>query len=216
MEGTTRKKGIMIVGIGILSLLVAGGIGCGLRSPSEGGDRAWSPWKGRHGFHGKNFPDHILNHIDERVEALNLTEAQKEQYRAIREKVRSDLAAGQEARRHLAARVRKEMEKELPDLHQVASLVSEHAARMPEGLDKGMNRFLEFYEILDDTQKAKVIAHLRDRLKKIPIPSEPTRENARGEVTGRDPGQPTGSDRGAVSLSQQIAKERGDRHGELM
>lgn len=216
MEGTIRKKGIMIVGIGILSLLVAGGIGCGLRSPSEGGDRAWSPWKGRHGFHGRSFPDHILNHIDERVEALNLTQAQKEQYRVIREKVRSDLAAGQGARGNLAAAVRKEMEKELPDLHQVASLVSEHAARIPEGLDKGMSRFLEFYEILDDAQKAKVIAHLRDRLNRIPVPPERAGENARGEVTGRDPTQPIGFDGGAVSLSQQLAKERGDRHGELM
>lgn len=173
----------------------------------------WSPWKGRHGFHGKNFPEHVLGHMDERVETLNLTTDQKERYQALREGVKSELASGRDARLRLMTSLRREMGKELPDLHQVTSLLSEHAGRMPQALDRGMSRFLEFYEILDDAQKAKVIGHFKDRLKKTVLPPERAGESLRGNAT---PGPAGEVDSGSISLPQEIATQRGDRHGELM
>jgi Spy/CpxP family protein refolding chaperone len=216
MKRTAYRVAIVILGLGALGLLAAGGIGCGPRSPFESGDWRWSLWGGRHGFHGKNLPDHILSRMDERVETLNLTQAQKEQYKVIREKARSDLTAGREARQRLVASIRKEMGKELPDLHQVASLISERAARLPEALDKGMNRFLEFYEILDETQKAKVVGLLKDRLNRIPVQAESTEGSLRGELDLSSAESRETASGGSITLSQQDAQMRGDRHGELL
>jgi Spy/CpxP family protein refolding chaperone len=143
--------------------------------------------------------------MDARVEALDLTEVQKEQYAAVREKVRSDLIEGREARRRLLANVRQEMSKELPDLHEVAGMISEHLRDLPLALDRGMSRFLEFYEVLDDRQKAEVVRHFRDRLNRIPLKP---RTGAGVVEEGADPG--------FMSLSEQKAQKRGDRSGELL
>lgn len=164
MEGNARKAGMIVLGMGAVILMIIGTIGCGPRTPFESGAPAWSPWKGRHGFHGKDFPEHALKHMDDRVQALDLTIAQKEQYAAVRERAKAELIAGKEKRRRLMVHIRKEMQKDLPDLHAVASLVSEHVGMIPQAIDRGMDLFLEFYECLDEAQKARVTKHLRDRL----------------------------------------------------
>jgi Spy/CpxP family protein refolding chaperone len=215
MKRRAHRIAIAIFGLGALGLLAAGWIGCSARSPFESGDRTWSSWRGRHGFHGKNFPDHVLSRMDARVETLNLTQAQKEQYKVIREKARSDLTAGRETRQRLATNIRKEMEKEQPDLHQMASILSEHAAKLPEALDKGMQRLLEFYEILDETQKRKVVAHFKEHLNKIPIQAENAEQSLRSELAPVDP-ELQGAAGGWITLSQQETQMRGDRHGELL
>lgn len=206
MERIAGKAGIIILGIGVLCLLAALAAGCGPRSPFEGRDHSWSPWKGRHGLHGKNFPDRVLKHMDERVEGLNLTEVQKEQYAAIRLKMKYELISGLENRKRLMTNVRKEMQKDLPDIHEVAGMVSAHVGMLPGALDRSMNLFLEFYEILDENQKAQVVGHFKDRLNRIPF---------------KDVAKTGGStEEGAIissgSLSDQMAQKRGDRHGELL
>jgi hypothetical protein len=207
MERISKKKGIIVAGMVALSLLIALGIGCGPRSPFEGRDHAWSSWKGHRGFHGKNFPEHVLKRVDQRVQKLNLTDAQKKQYAAIRLKLKSELIRGQENRKSLLMNVRKEMQKDLPDLHEVAGMFSEHVEMLPVALDKGMNLFLEFYEILDENQKAKVIAHFKDHLNRIPFKDVQ-------ETGGGSMGE--GAVVSSGSLLDQMAQKRGDRHGELL
>lgn len=207
MEGKARKAGIIVLGIGALGLLVALAAGCGPRSPFEGRDHAWSPWKGRHGFHGKDFPERVLKHMDERVQGLNLTEIQKEKYAVIRQKAKQELIGGREKRRDLVASIRKEMQKDLPDIHEVAGMVSEHVGMIPGVVDRSMNLFLEFYEVLDEKQKANVIEHMRDRMKWIPFNSAAAVEEGSNEGGGES---------SWGSLSEQIAQKRGDRNGELL
>lgn len=207
MEGNSRKAGIVILGIGALGVLIALGSGCSPRSPFEGRDHAWSSWKRPHGFHGKDFSEHVLKHVDERVQTLNLTEPQKEQYAAIRLKLKSELIGGHENRKRFMTSVREEMKKDMPDIHEVAGRISDHVGMLPGALDKGLNLFLEFYEILDENQKARVVQHFRDRLNRIPF-----RDVAE---TGGSSIQEDGS-MNSGSLSDQIAQKRGDRHGELL
>jgi len=202
MEGKMRKAGMAVLGTGAVILLV---VGCSPRSPFEG-DHAWSSWKRHHGLHGKNFPELVLRHMDKRVEELNLTESQKGRYAAIREKAKQELIGGQARRRDLASSIRKEMHKELPDIHEVAGMVSEHMEMVPGAMDRFMNLFLEFYEILDENQKAEVIEHFRDRLNRIPF--KETAESVGGSIE---------SGRGfSLSFTEQMAQKRGDRNGELL
>lgn len=208
MEGRTGKAGIIIVGMCTLSLLIGLGIGCGPRFPFEGREETWSLCKGRHGFHRKDFSEHALKRMDDRVKALNLTEYQKEQYAAIRQKVKTELTAGQERRNRLMTSIREEMKKDLPDIHEIAGLVSEHVEILSGAMDKGMGLFLEFYEILDDNQKAKVVGHLRDRLSRIPVQSY--------SADGSPPEPQAGLAVGSIPLYQQPAQKRGDRNGELL
>lgn len=203
MEGRARKAGIIILGIGAMGLLIT--IGCGPRSPFEGKEQAWSSWKKHHGFHEKDFPEHVLKHVDERVKALNLTKVQKEQVAVIRQKTKSVLTSGRDKRRSLMANIRNEMNRDLPDLHEVAGKVSEHLRTLPGTVDEFMGLFLDFYEILDDAQKGEVIEHLRDRLNRIPLKAA-----AGGGSTE------AGADISSGSLSDQMAQKKGDRNGELL
>ncbi|RJR31910.1 MAG: hypothetical protein C4576_31215 [Desulfobacteraceae bacterium] len=206
MAGILRKAGIMIIGAGALGLLAAGVVGCGPRTPFEGRDHAWSFRRGPHGFHKGDF-EAALKHVDERVEALNLTEAQKEKYAAIRLKIKSELIQGRENRKKLAVDVRNEMQRDLPDMHKVAGMVSDHIGMLPAALDKGMNLFLEFYEVLDENQKTKIIKHMRKHLDRIPF-KDPTEKSDASGI-----GDPV---TGLGSLSEQMAQKRSDWHGELL
>ncbi|MDD5207574.1 MAG: Spy/CpxP family protein refolding chaperone [Desulfobacterales bacterium] len=206
MEGNSRKAGIIILGIGVLGLLIALGSGCGPRSPFEGGDHSWSSRRGPHGFHKGDY-ERMLKHVDERVQTLNLTEPQKEQYAAIRLKLKSVLIGGRENRKRLMTSVREEMKKDMPDIHEVAGTISDHVGMLLAAVDKGLNLFLEFYEILDENQKAKVVQHFRDHLNRIFFKDV---AETGGSSLQEDGGMTSGS------LSDQMAQKRGDRHGELL
>jgi hypothetical protein len=210
MELKARKAGMILVGMGAAGVLITMWIGCGPRFSPEGRGGAWSSWKERHGFHARNFPEHVLKRVDERVQVLNLTQAQKEQYAAIRLKLKSELTAGQENRRRLMMDVKKEMEKELPDVHKVAATLSVHLETLPGAIDKFTSLFLEFYEILDEGQKAEVLRHFKTHLNRIP--SHALLEPPGDSPDTVSPKKTSGDD---ISLSDKMARNRGDRHGEL-
>jgi hypothetical protein len=70
------KKRSLIVGLALLGAILIAGTGfVGCQKPSMfcGG-----------GFHGKEFPKHVLEKIDSEVEALDLTETQLARYEEIR------------------------------------------------------------------------------------------------------------------------------------
>ena len=46
------------------------------------------------GFHGKDFPKRFLERMDERVEKLNLTEAQQGKYGEIRQQIETNMMTG--------------------------------------------------------------------------------------------------------------------------
>jgi len=206
MEGILRKAGIMIIVLGASGLLIGGIVGCGPRTPFEGRDHSWSFRRGPHGFHRGDF-ERVLKHVDERVESLNLTDPQKEKYAAVRLKMKSELIKGVENRKKLAVDVRKEMQKDLPDMHKVAGMVSDHIGMLPAALDNGMNLFLEFYEVLDENQKAMIIRHMRKHLDRIPFKDATEKSDASGI---EDPAMSSGS------LSEQMAQKRSGWHGELL
>jgi Spy/CpxP family protein refolding chaperone len=166
MKRIVRKAGIAILGIGVLAL----GIGCGLRFFHETGDPAWFCGKGHHPrFFHKDMSERVLKRLDSHVKDLDLTENQKEQYAGIRQKLESQLRTGQEMRKRFMADIREEMSKDRPDIQAVTVMLKKEFRKFPEFMEQNIDLFQEFYNILDDGQKAKVIKHFKDRFEKAPF-----------------------------------------------
>jgi hypothetical protein len=69
-----------------------------------------------------------------------------------------------ERRRGFHSIIHEEMNKENPDLNNVANLAKERLQKMPDIIGKNLDLFMDFYNrVLTDEQRAKVIEMIRDR-----------------------------------------------------
>ena len=162
-----RKK--IIMGALILTLAVIVGIGaatvCG---PKGSWARGFPP--GFHGMgchpgpQGEDIADFILWTMDRHVKELNLNDAQKKEYEKGKEEVRAGIAAAVERKKDFRRIVHEEMDKENPDLNALAGLMKERAQQIPDMVSKPIDLFVNFYNVLDENQKAKVIETLRARM----------------------------------------------------
>ncbi len=162
-----RKK--IIMGSLILSLAVAVGIGattvCG---PKGSWARGFPP--GFHGMgchpgpHGEDIADFILWKMDRHVKELNLNDAQKKQYEKSKEEIRAGIAEAIERKKDFHRIVHEEMNKENPDINALAGLMKERAQNIPNMVSKPIDLFVNSYNLLDESQKAKVIEMFRARM----------------------------------------------------
>jgi hypothetical protein len=56
------------------------------------------------------------------------------------------------------------MNKENPDMNALADLIKERAQHIPDMVSKPIDRFVDFYNLLDEDQKARVIEMFRMRI----------------------------------------------------
>ena len=119
------------------------------------------------GFHGKDFPNHVLEKIDSEVEALELTEAQTDRYREIRRSVEKELVEVGKHRKAFFDKVKTEMEREKPNLNLLSGLVKSHVENVPIRVGMFIDDFMAFYEVLDENQKAVITNHLKEKFKKF-------------------------------------------------
>jgi Spy/CpxP family protein refolding chaperone len=162
-----RKK--IIIGALILTLAVAVGIGattvCG---PKGSWARGFGP--GFHGMgchpgpHGEDIADFILWKMDRHVKELNLNDTQKREYEKSKEQIRAGIAEAIERKKSFHRIVHEEMGKENPDINALAGLMKERAQNIPDMVSKPIDLFVNFYNFLDDSQKAKVIEMFRARM----------------------------------------------------
>lgn len=164
----TRKKKI-IMGVLILSLVVAVGIGalmtCG---PKGAWGKGFHPGFHRAGFHpgphGEDVADFILWKMDKHVRELNLNEAQRQEYEKAKGEIKANLAEAMKRRMELHDMVRDELSKESPDLNALAGLVKERVNHIPDMISQHIDRFMRFYNTLDEDQQAQVIEMFRRRM----------------------------------------------------
>jgi hypothetical protein len=104
---------------------------------------------------------HILARVDSRVEDLKLTNTQETKYQVIRQKLKDHLARGAEARKTLFEDLKTEINKESPDLEAAAVRAKKQMNQFPAFMGGILDLFMEFYNILDKEQQAKVIQDLR-------------------------------------------------------
>ena len=166
---STRKK--VIIGALILSLVVLVGIGATVAyGPKGSWARGFAP--GFHGMgchpgpHGEDIADFILWKMDRHVKELNLNDVQKKEYGKSKEEIRVGIAEAMERKKDFHRIVHEEMAKEDPDINALAGLMKERAQNIPDMVSKPIDLFVNFYNLLDENQKAKVIEMFRARMGK--------------------------------------------------
>lgn len=165
-----RKK--IIIGALILTLAVVVGIGATMAyGPRGSWARGFPP--GFHGMgchpgnHGQDIADFIMWKMDRHVKDLNLNETQKNEYEKIKEEIKAGIADAIEKRKDFHGIVHAEMSKENPDIPALAGLMKERAQNIPDMVSKPIDLFVDFYSLLDENQKAQVIAMFRARMGRV-------------------------------------------------
>lgn len=140
--------------IGIVALILSMVVGLGMVVASAPGKE----------FLCRGFPDHVLSRMDSRVETLNLNDSQKVKYGEIRAKVEKRLIDGMEDRKTLRQKIRKELSKETPDMRLMSGMLKKRINSISGFLEENLDLLVEFYDMLDEKQKATVLEHLRDKM----------------------------------------------------
>jgi protein CpxP len=156
-----RKKYFVFGGIVLFIMFFTGfglAAGCG---PCRGFHRGFHP-----GFHNKDFSEFILQRLDKRVEALNLSEAQKEKYKEIKGKLETRLKEHIDDRKRLMEEIQTEMKKEEPDVKVLSESVKKRIKRFSGFMEGNLDLFIEFYETLDKEQKDKIMSSIRKKMKR--------------------------------------------------
>lgn len=150
----TTSKSLVVVALLLSFTLLAG---CGPHRYYK--ERGW----GHPRFSGRNFPERMLKRMDSKVEELDLTEGQRETYEEIRAKVKANLIQTGEDREKLFTQLREELDRENPDMNTVVEMVKNKLKDMPEHMGQALDLFLEFFNVLDEDQKAKVLEVIREK-----------------------------------------------------
>ena len=163
------KRRKIIMGPLILTLAIVAGIGATIACGPKGSwARGFPP--GFHGMgchpgtHGEDIADFILWKMDRHVKELNLSDDQKKDYEKSKEEIRAGIAEAIERKKDFHRIVHEEMVKENPDINALAGLMKERAQHIPDMVSKPIDLFVNFYTLLDESQKAKVIEMFRARM----------------------------------------------------
>ena len=164
----SRKK-YFIIGVIILFFFIVAGFGLIAASGPPGFcDRGPYPMFHGKGFHprffGKDFSKHVLGRMDSRVEELDLSGTQTEEYEEIRQKVKARLTEAMENRRDFFIQLYDEINKDNPNIDALSDLVNQHLRKMPGFMSENLNLFVEFYTILDENQRAMLMENARKKM----------------------------------------------------
>ena len=150
--------------IGAIALVITIVVGYGLFSSC--GKRNFCDGRFPPGFQGKGFPEHVLGRLDKKVGKLDLSETQQETYQKIRSKTESDFAKMQENRKAFFRELENEFNREDPDINAVVSLLKDKSRDIPAFIGEKLDRFLDFYNMLNEDQKAQMIKRFREKIGK--------------------------------------------------
>ena len=155
-----KRKKYFIIGAVILSIGILASLGFTAACGPHG---SWG--KGFHSrFHSEDIADFISWKMDRHVKDLTLDDSQRQEYEKIKDQVKASVAEAIERRREFHRMMHEGINKENPDLNNVASLARERLQKMPEIIGKNLDLFMDFYNrVLTDEQRAKVIEMLRER-----------------------------------------------------
>ena len=120
---------------------------------------------GCHGHrHGdKYFPSRMLEHIDDHVEDLNLTEEQNEKYLDIRARLEADLIKQREAHKAFKVELIETIDNQENGVKEITTKFRTKTGDIPGMLNLYLDYVDEFYEILDEQQQAIVMEEIRDK-----------------------------------------------------
>jgi hypothetical protein len=168
------KKGVKIMGkrkkyfiVGSIVLLIVLFTGFGLvaaRGPCRGFHRGFHP-----GLHDKDVLEFILWRLDKRVEGLDLSEPQKGKYEEMKGKLETRFKEHRDDRKRFMEELQTAMNKEDPDVKALSESVKKGIERFSSFMEGNLDLFVEFYDTLDKEQKDKIMAAIREKMKRCPV-----------------------------------------------
>jgi len=115
-------------------------------------------------MHGdKYFPKRMLEHIDDYVEDLKLTENQNVKYQDIRSRLEADLIKQKESHKTFKAEAITVIDNQESDVKEITSMLRTKSGDFPPMIDLYLDYIDEFFDILDEQQKAQVMEKIRDK-----------------------------------------------------
>jgi len=118
------------------------------------------------GFHHKDLSEFILWRLDKGVEKLNLSETQKGKYEEMRGKFETRLKEHRDDRKRWMEELQTAMNKQDPDVKALSESVKKRIEHFSGFLEENLDLFVQFYETLDPGQKDRVVAAIRERMKR--------------------------------------------------
>lgn len=117
-------------------------------------------------FASPKFPERVLHHIDDLADDLDLTADQQQKYEGIRARLKTDMEVELTSRRSFMTRIRKELEKDKPNMASLSGETKNYFSDNPASINRKVDYFMEFYNILDEQQQEKVIKKMRYKTKR--------------------------------------------------
>jgi hypothetical protein len=157
-----KRKKYFIVGSIVLLIVLLTGFGLvAARGPCRGFHRGFHP-----GLHDKDVLEFILWRLDKRVEELDLSEAQKGKYEEMKGKIETRLKERRDDRKRFMEELQTAMNKEYPDVKVLSESIKKRIKRFSGFMEGNLDLFIEFYENLDKEQKEKIMAAIREKMKR--------------------------------------------------
>lgn len=157
-----KRKKYFIAGSIVLLIVLFTAFGLvAARGPCRGLHRGFHP-----GFHDKDVSEFILWRLDKGVEGLNLSEAQKGKYEEMKGKLETRFKERRDDRKRWMEELQRVMKKEDPDVRVLSESVKERIEGFAGFMEGNVNLFVEFYETLDLKQKEKIMATVREKMKR--------------------------------------------------
>lgn len=107
---------------------------------------------------------YVLAYIDDQVEELNLSPDQEKKYQALRAKLEANLKAGAEKRKAAFMELYQGINQSNPDVRALTGVIKERMNLIPVMMGANLDLVADFYEILNDEQKAKVLKRAKKRM----------------------------------------------------
>ena len=120
----------------------------------------------RHRWHDGDRSARILEHMDEHVEDLKLTEEQQKQYQKIRANVEADIAKQMSQHKEFKAVLIEKINVDNPDISEINSLIKAELNEMPQKVSVHLDYMEEFYNILNAEQQKMVLDEIRSKSKR--------------------------------------------------
>jgi hypothetical protein len=160
-----KRKKYFIVGSIVLLIVLFTGFGLvAARGPCRGFHGGFHP-----GFHHKDVSEFVLWRLDKGVEELNLSEAQKRKYEEMKGRLETRFKEHREDRKRFIEELQTAMNKEDPDVRVLSESLKTRMEGFSGFMEGNLDLFVEFYEILDKGQKEKIVARVRERMKRCRI-----------------------------------------------
>ena len=155
-----RKKKYVIVG-GAMAFLV---LVTGFCIVGASGDYGFCGRGSHPPFFRKAFRERLLSRMDDKMEELNLSEEQKEKYAQLKTSFKADFEEMRSGRSQFMNEIKAVIDEKNPDMQRVAGLVKTRLNRIPDRVGTNLDQLVDFYNILNEEQKAKVLARMRERM----------------------------------------------------